>query len=386
MAGRVGRVGRLVAAGGLLFALAGGGCGGGALSPFVDPLDPRRDPALPTPVLSFVWKRRLEDRSREHRPQEFASAVTRSGDLYVGTQGGDFFALRASDGKVLWKRRLGSVSSRPLVDDPRLYVGTDDGSLLSVNAFDGTVNWRHATRGAIQHPPVAVGDLLVFSNDADHVFAVDRGTGKLRWQYERETPEEFTMRGHAGVAVAQDRVFAGFSDGHVVALTATSGEVVWVRSLAGESEKFVDVDTTPVIDRGILYAASASGGLYALDPSDGTEKWRFDVKGAGTVAVDGDSVYFAAADEGLFALDLRGNLLWRQGLRGAGDPSRPLVQGPYLFFSVSEEGLAVVDKRTGELLQLFDPGPGISSEPTLNGDRLYVLSNGAILYAFDVDH
>jgi outer membrane protein assembly factor BamB len=355
------------------------GCAG--LFEPTDALDPGRTQDVGLPVLSHLWKRVLHDRTEEHRPQEFASAAAGPSLVYVGSHAGILYGLSISDGSIVWKRKLGPVSSQPLLLEGRLYVGTDDGAMFALDAGSGAVRWKFVTKGAILHPPAVVGDMVIFANDADHVYALDRDSGKWRWQYDRETPEEFTMRGHAGVVAHGEHVFAGFSDGHVVALTSQSGDVVWVRSLAGSESQFVDVDSTPAVDATSLYAASASGGLYALDLADGTERWRFDVKGAGSVALDGQRVYFAAADEGLFALDRRGHLLWRQGLRQGGDPAAPLIQGPYLFLSLSDRGLMVVDRATGRLYQSFDPGPGISSPPTVAGERLYLLSNGGILYA-----
>jgi outer membrane protein assembly factor BamB len=347
-------------------------------------MNPHRDDDVGVPLLSLLWKRVVHDRYEESRPQEFATAAAGATHVFIGSHEGIFFALRAVDGRVVWKRRIGPVSSQPLLYEGRLFIGTDDGALVALDAADGKAKWKFVTKGAILHPPIIVGDMVVFSNDADHVYALDRDSGKWRWQYDRETPEEFTARGHAGVVAEGERVFAGFSDGHVVALTSQGGEVVWVRSLAGSETAFVDVDSSPVVEDGVLYASSSSGGLYALDISDGTEKWRYDVKGAGEVAVDSGHVYFAAAEEGLFCVDRRGHLLWRQGLRKGGDPSAPLLYGDLLFLSLSDRGLMIVDRDSGRLLQSFDPGPGVSSQPAVVGDRLYVLSNGGVLYAMSL--
>ena len=349
-----------------------------------DPLAPARATTIATPVLDLAWKRIVHDRSMDNLPQELATPVATREAVYVGSHAGVFLALRPADGKVLWQRELGPVSSTPLLAGSRIYVGSDDGALVALDAHDGQVRWRHAGKGAVLQPPVLAGELVLFASDADRVIALERETGKWRWQYERETPEEFTMRGHAGVTVVDDRVFAGFSDGHLVALTLAGGEVSWVRSLAGEAKQFMDVDSTPVVDRGVLYAASTSSGLYALDPSDGTERWHVGMHGAGMISLDVGAIYVAAADEGLMAIDLTGHVLWRQGLRGAGDPGKPIISDKYLFISMAERGMAVVDKASGALLQSFEPGPGVSSDPTLEADSLYVMSNGGILYAMSV--
>jgi outer membrane protein assembly factor BamB len=339
------------------------------------------------PVLGFRWKQVVNDRSLDHKPQEFASPATAaSGDVvYVGSHGGDFCALDAASGKPIWRRAIGSVSSKALVDRGRIFVGTDDGALLSLDTFDGAQKWRYQTKGAILHEPVAVGELIVFATDADHVVAVERATGKWRWQYDRETPEEFTLRGHAGVGAGAGQVYVGFADGFLVALTGERGEAVWVRSLRGKAEHFVDVDATPVYANGVVYAASSAGGLYGLDARDGAEKWRAAIEGVNAIAADEERVYAAAADEGLHALDLAGHVLWRQGTYHAGDPGRPRIFGDYLIFNTAETGLYVVDKTSGELVQSFNPGAGIAAEPEITPDgRLYTLSNGGIVYAFNV--
>jgi outer membrane protein assembly factor BamB len=160
--------------------------------------------------------------------------------------------------------------------------------------------------------------------------------------------------------------------------------VMWVRSLAGEARQFVDVDATPVIADGVVYAASATGGVWGISQSDGTERWRTRVLGATQLVHEDGRLYVAAAESGLHALDRDGHILWRQGFARSGDPSAPLIDGTYLFLSVSERGLFIIDKRDGSLLQSFQPGPGITAAPAVAHDQLYVMSNGGILYAMNV--
>lgn len=349
-----------------------------------DPLSPWDKASAGSPVFDFLWRRALSDRAAEYQPQEFAAAIATPEAVYVGSQGGVFYALSATDGQVLWKKQLGSTSSQPLLVGGRIYVGADDGTLWSLDAQTGAESWKYTTKGPIVHEPVLVGNLIVFSNSADQVVGLEiQGDQSVtwKWQYDRETPDEFTLRGHAGVARAGDRVFAGFSDGYLVALTVATGDVVWVRSLAGEARQFMDVDATPVVHGNVVYASSAAGGLFALDAGDGTEKWHLKVAGAGLLTLDGNRLYLAAANEGLFALEPNGQILWRQGMAHAGDPSRPLIVGDTMLVSASETGLLAIDKHTGQLRQKFDPGPGISSPPTVAGERMFVLSNGGILYA-----
>ncbi|HLU68640.1 MAG TPA: PQQ-binding-like beta-propeller repeat protein [Kofleriaceae bacterium] len=348
----------------------------------------RGDPGVP--VLGLRWMFELADRAEDSSPQEFSSPAVREGEgpdedlLYVGSHEGTFYALSARDGRVVWKRRLGSVSSRPVLGPELLYVGTDDGHLVALDPKTGAERWRYATRGPVLEAPVLSGDMVILSNEADQVYALDRASGAFRWVYKSESPEEFTLRGHAGVVVDGDLVFTGFSNGTLVALRRATGSVAWLTSLKGDADRFVDVDATPVVSGEMVYAASSAGGAYGVDRTTGLIRWRLPIESAGGLDTDGERLYVAAADQGVFALDRAGNVVWRQGTRGGGEPGGPVVSGDYLLYSLSEAGLYVADKRTGRVLQYLDPGYGISAPPTLSRGRMYVVSNSAILYAMSL--
>ena len=361
----------------------------------VDPMSAVDNEDVGLPVLSFRWKRLLAQYAKDPNPQEFASAAEHDGRLYVGSHQGTFYALQALDGSVVWSKRLGSVSSRPLIDGEgsKVYVGTDDGALVCLDTFDGRENWRYATRGPIFETPTFTSDVIVVSNEADQVTALDRQSGKFRWQYRSETPDEFTLRGHGGVSVAGELIFAGFANGTVVALRQATGSVAWMTSVRGDAERFVDVDSTPVVLGEVVYVASSGGGLFALDRTTGFVRWQLPIENAASVVTDGRRLYVGAADSGVYAVDLRGHVVWRQGTRGAGEPAPPVLAGDYLIVSLADDGMFISDKRTGTLHQYFDPGGGISASPTLGRsgrtsqhDLLYVMSNAGFLYAMSVKH
>jgi outer membrane protein assembly factor BamB len=346
--------------------------------------------------LSFKWKFQTADRRTEVAPQEFAAAAVYADTLYIGSSDGWFFALRASNGQVRWRKLLGSVVSAPLVDRGILYVGTNDGFLVALDAQTGAEKWRYQSRGPIAQTPSSTGDLIVFANEADQVVAVDAITGKFKWQYKSETPEEYTLRGHAGVTIDGDLIFTGFSNGTLVALRRDTGSVAWSTSLKADADRFMDVDATPLVIDGVLYASSSSGGVYALDKSTGLVRWRVPFYDAsmpsatgnvGGLASDGKLLYVSVADLGTYAIDLGGNVIWRVGARGGGEPAEPVVFADMLVYSLASAGLFIADRKSGNTLEWFDPGDGISAQPTITGDgRLFVMSNRGILYAFDLEY
>ena len=345
--------------------------------------------------LALKWKFVTSDRSTEIAPQEFAAAAVSGDSIFFGSAGGKFFSLDIETGSVRWKKKLGSVTSAPLIVGPMLYVGTNDGFLVALDSETGVEKWRYQGRGPIEQTPTNAGEMIVFANEADQVVAVDARTGKYKWQYKSETPEEYTLRGHAGVVLDGDLLYTGFSNGTLAALRKESGSIAWSTSLKADAERFMDVDATPIVYGKVLYASSSSGGVYAIDKATGLVKWRvpfYDVAlpsstgNVGGLATDGKAIYVSVADLGTYAIDMSGNVLWRVGARGGGEPGAPVVFDDMLVYSLADDGLFLAERRTGKTLEYFDPGDGISAQPTITADgRLFVMSNRGILYSFDVD-
>ncbi len=345
--------------------------------------------------LALRWKFTPADRLSELGPQEFAGAAVSGDRVYVGSDSGMFFALRALTGSVVWKKHVGGVFCAPLVSAGTLYVGTSDGTLLALDQQTGVEKWRYAGRGVVAQTPIAAGELIVFSNEADQVVAVDATTGKFKWQYKSETPDEFTLRGHAGVASDGEMLYTGFSNGTLVALRRDTGSVAWSTSLKADAEKFVDVDATPIVLGDRVYVSSSSGGVFSLDKATGLIRWRVPFWDAslpsstgnvGGLTTDGKAIYVSVADLGTYAIDLAGNVLWRVGAKNGGEPAAPVIYGDMVIYTLAEDGMFLANRKTGETLEYFAPGTGISAQPTVTGDgRLFVMSNRGIFYAFDLD-
>jgi outer membrane protein assembly factor BamB len=344
--------------------------------------------------LALHWKFITADHIVDVSPQEFASALVNGDTLYIGSASGMFYSLRASTGKLRWKANLGPVVSAPIIVGNTLYVGNKEGYLKAVDSQTGRVKWKYASRGAIEQSPVATGDLVVFANEADQVVALDATTGKYKWQFKSETPEEYTLRGHAGLAVDGELLFTGFSNGTLVALRRDTGSVAWSTSLKAEAERFMDVDATPIVLGDRIYASSSSGGVFALDKTTGLVRWRLPFYDAaqpsssgnvGGLATDGKTIYVSVADLGTYAIDLYGNVQWRVGAKGGGEPAAPVIAGDLLIYSLAEDGLFLANRRTGETVEFFDPGDGMSASPVVVDEELYVMSNRGIVYAFDLN-
>jgi len=341
-------------------------------------------------ILQILWRTTLHDHGLfEPSPEECASGVLAQGHLVIGSRAASVVGVAPDTGHLDWVTSVsGGIDGVARFDGTRgqVYVGADDGSFYAVDPKSGAVRWTYKGKGAIERPAEIGQDLIYVASAADRVVALEPGTGKWRWQYERDMPEGFTIHGYAGPRLRGGQLLTGFADGYFVSLSASSGEVMWAKSLAAASDQFVDVDSTPALSDDLAYVSSYSGGLYALDARDGSVKWRLGIEGVGDVTAEGGRLYFVAPRYGLHAAHPDGHVLWRQGLSEAGDLTHPMVVGDYLIFSGSRAGLFVIDRGSGELLEIFNPGQGVCAPATFDPatHRLYVLSNSGSLYALSL--
>lgn len=341
------------------------------------------------------------------RPDEFGSVGVdpERGLVYVGSREGSLLALAEADGEVVWELPLGGpVSSPPVLarteDAEHLLVGTDNGTLFSIDPVTTKERWSYPTDGRIRNPAVVVEGVVYMVNSRDQVFALDARTGAWRWQYEQELQTDFTVLGHAGLAfvpavdpTAGDpgTIYACFDNGKVVALSAGSGEALWIGTVgATDTPNFVDCDSTPLPDpeTDTLYVVGQSTGVHALALEDGARKWRFPLEG-GSAVVDGPggSLLVSSSLEGVFALDREGRSLWRTQL-DPGSVSAPLVAGDTIVVTHSDLGLVAFEPATGEVLGRMFTGSGMSSTPTWDprSRRLYAISNRGLLVGVTLQH
>jgi outer membrane protein assembly factor BamB len=369
-----------------LLSVALAGCGSLGFESEESPLT-GYGPTLQPMALRPAWRKVLnEGPVYREKPTERAVAAIDpgTGRVAVGTVGGWFQALSLAGGDVIWRVPVpGGVSAHAVFDQGRVLTGTDDGELLALDAASGRREWSFRGKADVTQAPTVAGGLIYFVDASNTLYAIDRNTGEWRWQYRREAPAEFALVGEARPTVDGSRVFAGFSDGVLVALAAEDGAVLWTKDLAPEHERFQDVDATPQVIDGTLYAASAASGLYALDPASGDIRWTLPQPGiTGLAAYEGDLV--ASSDRGLLLrVDLAtAKVVWQVRFESEGAPSAPTVAAGVVMVGLSRGSMYFVDPASGRVLRRFASGQGFSAPAAGNDGAVSVLSNGGVLYSF----
>ena len=233
-------------------------------------------------------------------------------------------ALRASDGRILWEYFGPPSESATLLHRGTLYFGSWDHHLyaLDVRGRKPRLRWRFEADEELNSSPAYADGTIYIGSDGGYVYAVDAGTGKLRWRaaaFGRFGRREYF---YATPAIEYGRVYIGNTDGTVYAFGAKTGHLLWTQH-AGTY-----VYTAAAVWRRTVYVGSYDGNVYALDAATGDIRWTrglgASIHGAPTV-LDGliyfstcgtcghrGSRYAKMGPQGTFALNARtGRIVWR---------------------------------------------------------------------------
>lgn len=225
-----------------------------------------------------------------------ASPAWWKGKLFTVTLDGRVTALRAKDGKVLWRKDIPSrTESSPYVRNGRVYFGSEDGTVYAIRAKNGKTIWTYGASGAVKAALAYSDGKLYFGAYGGRAYAIQASNGREVWS----TSTAGLSLGRSGnfystPAVAFGRVYMGNTDGRVYSFVARNGETAWTKSTG--SYVYSGPAAAPVPGRGpTVFIGAYTGVFYALDARSGAERWSFQSPGriSGAVSVIGPVVYFA---------------------------------------------------------------------------------------------
>jgi len=332
--------------------------------------------------LEMLWRFHPANSSSLHS----TPAVGRDGTVYLGfsargttpDQQATLYALRgpASNGEpqIAWKVDIGNggQTSSPMLGSDDIYIVNGQGKLFVVMP-DGTVKWTAQAGPVLKgSPAMGYGPTVYIPSTDGKLYAVDPPAsggreGSVRWTFDfgehlGPTPLVTTQPapgapggggGASGIGsgasptVAQDgTIFIGANNSNMYAIRP-DGSLKWLfeaeRELAG-------IWTTPCldIDERFLYFGANKGGVYALNTSDGSLAWRFNIYGSiyASLALDNRKTLFVGSTVGhLFALDSRN-----------GEPIFDYDVGQQVWSApaILPNGSLVIGDRTGRII-LFGP-------------------------------
>ncbi|WP_369247332.1 PQQ-binding-like beta-propeller repeat protein [Streptomyces sp. R41] len=274
------------------------------------------------------------------------------GTVVTGTRGGGVQAWEASNGQKLWEitgaqTDFESPEAGPAVHDGTVYVWKD-ARLRALEARTGEERWSYpigdaASCGGVPVRLTQAPDGYVYVSAGTRVLAVDVASGHVRWHFEAPAvflcPPTFVP----GPAVTGGGVYLADYLGTVYALDATDGRDRW--RIATESRASIE----PVLVAAGHVHVGSGKGLYTLDAVTGTPKWRFQAGGdlVGAPAVAEGRIHFGSTDHLLYTLKADdGRLRWKLATGGE-ITGAPVVKDGVVYACSKDRCVYALDAEKG---------------------------------------
>ncbi|MGP4009809.1 outer membrane protein assembly factor BamB family protein [Streptomyces sp. 4N124] len=274
------------------------------------------------------------------------------GTVITGTRGGGVQAWEASNGQKLWEITGAQTDFESPEAGPALYDGTvfvwQDARLRALDARTGDERWSYpigdaASCGGVPVRVAQAHDGFVYVCAGTRVLAVDVTSGHVRWHFEAPAvflcPPTFVP----GPAVTGGGVYLADYLGTVYALDATDGRDRW--RIATESRASIE----PVLVAAGHVHVGSGKGLYTLDAVTGTPKWRFQAGGdiVGSPSVAEGRIHFGSTDHLLYTLKADdGRLRWKLATGGEITGS-PVVRDGVVYACSKDRCVYALDAEKG---------------------------------------
>ncbi len=201
--------------------------------------------------------------------------------------------LRSDDQKIHLLRRVGDRyrEAQPGTDWPT-YDGQPQGNRFTklteinknnVNRLSPKWIFPIPRAGLLQETPVVAGGIM-YVTLANECYALDAGTGRRIWHYQRPRSQEKVIDQNGtnrGAGVAGDRVFMETDNAHMIALNRFTGELLWDTEMADWRQNYFGTSAPLPIANGLVVGgvaggeSGANGFVVAFDQTTGKEAWRF---------------------------------------------------------------------------------------------------------------
>jgi PQQ-dependent dehydrogenase (methanol/ethanol family) len=186
------------------------------------------------------------------------------------------------------------------------------------------------------------------------VSAVDPVTCRHVWTYNYPSDESIFMIASRGIAIYRGKIFRGTPDGHLIAIDAKTGKLLWDAWVADKDEGYF-IAMAPVAYDGKVFVGEAgaewgiNADVYAFDAETGRRAWTFDViptgKQVGASSWKAGSEHGGGAMWSSFALQPDKGLLYVPVGNPAPDYNGAMRPGDNLF----TDSVVALDIKTGKL-------------------------------------
>lgn len=299
----------------------------------------------------------------QQSPSQFHVAYDTQG--YITANPSGVVTATNLQGKTVWQASFKQGLVSGVAVDPQgttVVISDPYGKLIALDRQTGKQRWQSQLASSVLSPTLVSGNRVISVSNNGVVSANSVQTGELIWQFATQNPNLTVRGGSVPVLLDTKTVLVATADGRVHAINLDDGTPLWSRRMssaqgASDIERIADIDATPVLDNNRLYVTSYSGQLIAVDLSGRQLMFvkEKDYNSIKPVAVDNSQLYTSTLDGDVIALDkLTGNVAWQSDALRFRGLSNAVSMGNYVLVGDALGYLHLFDKATGKLIDRYE--------------------------------
>lgn len=312
-------------------------------------------------------------------------------------------ATDANNGRRKWSETLESgnrrdgtgIGSGIGLEGNTLVIASAYGFVMAMDATTGAELWRTSTEAPMTGSPTIKDGRVFVSSNNNEVLALDLATGDTLWS-DQAIAETARVLGSPSPAAVEDIVVAPYSSGEVIAYLASNGRRLWSEALASVGQftpisSINDIGARPILGGGLVFAASQSGVLAAIDGRTGNRVWQQPIGTIQAPALAGEYLFVVGVDAELACIKAgTGQVVWVRELerykntkkqKGRITYAGPVIANGRILVASSKGELIAFDPQSGDETDRLKLGDPVYIEPIAVQDKLLVLTDDARLIA-----
>jgi outer membrane protein assembly factor BamB len=216
-----------------------------------------------------------------------AAPVAKDGRIFVIDANQQVTAFETDSGRKIWERQLNSenpkrdkhaVGGGLAITGDRLIVTSGFGYIEAMSLADGSQLWRRRVESPMSGSPAILGNRAFVTSSNNEFYAIDVATGEIAWS-DQAIAESARVLSSPSPAVTNDILTVPYSSGELIAYLPANGTRLWSDTLTTVARytplsAINDIAGRPSIQDGVVYAASHSGVLTAIDARSGARIWE----------------------------------------------------------------------------------------------------------------
>jgi outer membrane protein assembly factor BamB len=333
-----------------------------------------------------------------------AAPVAKDGRIFTIDADQRVTALDAAGGRRVWSVALDSPNPRRdrhaigggiAVAGDKLIVASGFGYVTALSLADGKEIWRRPTDSPLSGSPAVLASRVYVTSTNNELYSIDADTGEILWT-DQAIAESARILSSPSPAVNQDLLVAPFSSGELIAYLPANGRRLWTDTLTtiGRFTPLAainDIGGRPVVQDGIVFAASYSGVLTAIDARSGTRIWNVLFGSRLGPVVAGDYLFVVGTDGQVACFTkIDGKVVWVRSLPAFENMEKrrkpiawtgPLLASNRLVVASSTGEVLALSIQTGETVGQIKVGQPVYINPVAAGGRILVLTDEGQLVA-----